>query len=90
MKMVEPVGMPLPSHAHVLPRRDFGAPQTSNHDVWATHAKDNCRDPSPARKHGGLRMTHDSKFGIRIELSACDYGRWRLFGWILPGKLSIR
>ena len=25
------------------------------------------RDPSPARKHGGLRMTDDSNFGIRVE-----------------------
>jgi hypothetical protein len=33
MKMVEPVEMPLPSHPHILPRRDMGAPQTSNHDV---------------------------------------------------------
>jgi len=30
MKMLEPVEMPLPSHPHVLPRRDLGAPQTSN------------------------------------------------------------
>ena len=33
VKMVEPVEMPLPSHPHVLPRRDIGAPQTSNRDV---------------------------------------------------------
>ena len=31
MKMVEPVEMPLPSHPHVLSRRDLGAPQTSDH-----------------------------------------------------------
>jgi hypothetical protein len=36
MKMVEPVEMPLPSHPHILWRRDIGAPQTSNHDVRAT------------------------------------------------------
>jgi len=36
MKMVEPVEMPLPSQPHVLPRRDIGAPQKSNHDVCAT------------------------------------------------------
>jgi len=30
-------------------------------------AKNNCRDPSPAGKHGGLRMTHDPKFEIRDE-----------------------
>jgi hypothetical protein len=36
MKTVEPVEMQLPSHPRVLPRRDLGAPQTSNHDVGAT------------------------------------------------------
>jgi hypothetical protein len=36
MTMVEPVEMPLPSHPHILSRRDLGAPQTSNHDVCAT------------------------------------------------------
>jgi mRNA interferase RelE/StbE len=30
-------------------------------------AKDNCRDPSPARKHGGLRMTDHSRFGIQVK-----------------------
>jgi len=39
MKMVEAVEMRLPSHAHILPRRDIGAPQTSNHDVCATGRK---------------------------------------------------
>jgi hypothetical protein len=35
MKMDEPIEMPLPSHPDVLPRRDTGAPQKSNHDVCA-------------------------------------------------------
>jgi hypothetical protein len=36
MKAVDPVEMPLPSNPHVLPRRDIGAPRTSNHDPCAT------------------------------------------------------
>jgi len=34
---------------------------------WMLSAKDNCRPAaagSPARKHGGLRMTDDPKFGF--------------------------
>ena len=34
---------------------------------WLVSAEDNCRDPSPAQKHGGLTMTHDSNFGIRVQ-----------------------
>gem|GEM_PF-1094081 len=34
---------------------------------WMLSAKDNCRDPSPAGKHGGLRMTDDSNFGIQVQ-----------------------
>jgi hypothetical protein len=32
-------------------------------------AKDNCIDPLPARKHGGVRMTDESKFEIRVQLT---------------------
>jgi len=39
-------------------------------------AKGNCRDPSPAGKHGGLRMTDDpnSKFGLNGRHSRIDRG----------------
>jgi hypothetical protein len=43
MKMVEPVEMPLPPHAHAMPRRDLGAPQTSTHDVCATRCAEHVR-----------------------------------------------
>jgi hypothetical protein len=43
MKMVEPAEMPLPSHPHAVPRRDIGAPQTSNHDPCA--ARHGIRSP---------------------------------------------
>jgi len=39
METLEPVEMSLPSHPHVLSRRDLGAPQTSNHDPCATRPK---------------------------------------------------
>jgi len=47
-------------------------------------ARDNCSPAaagSPARKHGGLRMTDDSNFAIRVQLSQrVETGRMR------PGK----
>jgi hypothetical protein len=41
--------MPLPSHPHILPRRDLGASQTSNHDVCATRLPDKIQKLIAAR-----------------------------------------
>jgi hypothetical protein len=35
---VEPVEMPLLGHPQILSHLEYGAPQTSNYDVCATHA----------------------------------------------------
>ena len=39
---------------------------------WMRSPKDNRRDPSPARKHGGFRMTDGSNFAIRVEGDLTD------------------
>ena len=51
MKTIEPVEMPLPSHPHVLWRRDIGAPRTSNHDFCASRPK--------------AAVSHRKGFGVR-------------------------
>ena len=61
MKMVGPVEMPLPSHAHALPRCDLGAPQTSNHDPCATRPHAGPRGSIPTPSCGRSRLERRAK-----------------------------
>jgi hypothetical protein len=71
--ITHPEGAPLQrqtpsvSAAMLIPPCGRSIPAVSRRLV---SAEDNCRPAaagSPAQKHGGLRMTHDSNFGIRVQ-----------------------
>jgi len=47
----------------------FRPPPTA---AFMLSAKGNYGDPSPARKHGGFRMTDGSNFAIRVEGDLTD------------------